>query len=93
MIFFLVGNSVTIHMSRENRGKQAYFSGLLSSIFGGKNERNVDSSGVTSVEGSDKCGVSGLNMLLHTGVPLTGHHVLNFDFMIKFLILFCCYSD
>lgn len=58
---------------------------MLSPIFGGKKERDVESSGVTGVEGSGKCGGSGLNMLLYTGVSLTGHHVLNFDFTIESL--------
>lgn len=53
----------------------------------------MESSSVTGVESSGKCGGSGLNMLLHTGLSLTGHHVLNFDFTIEFLILFGCYSD
>lgn len=55
--------------------------------------KDVESSGVAGVEGSGQCGGSGLNLLLHTGVSLIGHHVLNFDFTIESLILFGCYSD
>lgn len=66
---------------------------MLSSILGGENERDVESSGVTGVEGSGQCGGSGLNVLLHTGVSLVGHHVLNFDFTIESVTLFGCCSD